>query len=88
MLIGRLQLPFPDRFDRRILRRAYRALRIFVCLVQAALVKGVLAEKVDCREIQITPARGAATGLEDGGFASEFLYFFSFCIGFRGVAGY
>ena len=88
MLISCLNLPISNRFDGRILWRAHRTLGVFAYVVETTLVKGVLAEKVHSRQVQVTPARGAATGLEYGRFAAQFIHFFSFCFGLRGVACY
>ena len=77
MPLGGLLLDLPHRADRGVLLAAQRTLRVVVDLVEAALVEGVLAEKMDGGEIESTAAGGAATGLEDGGFGAEFVNFFA-----------
>lgn len=51
MLISGFHLPLTDGFDGGVLRSTDGTLRIFVDLVQTALVEGVFAEEVDCWEV-------------------------------------
>ena len=65
MLIRGINLPLPDGAQGRIGRGADGTLCVVVELVQTALVEGMLAEEVDCREIEGSAAGLAAAGLED-----------------------
>lgn len=56
MPVRRLFLRFPDGPDSCILRSTYRTLNTVVDLVEAPLMKGVLAKKMNRGEIQVTTA--------------------------------
>lgn len=78
MLIRRVNLPLPNSPERRVSRRANRALGVLVDAVETALVEGVAAEEVDGGEVEGSAAGLAAAGLEDdglGGKVGEFLLF-------------
>lgn len=64
VLLGRLDLAFANRLDRRILRCADGAFGVFVRPVEAALVEGVLAEEMDGGQVETSTAGLASTGLE------------------------
>lgn len=70
MLISRFYLPLTNSLDGGILWRANGAFSVFVDLVQTALVEGVFAEEVDCREIEASTAGHASACLENNGFSS------------------
>lgn len=88
MLVCCLHLSPPDSFDGRVFLRAHWAFCIFIHLIEATLMKRVLAEEMHGRKVQSSPACVAPTGLENNGLGTQLLDFLSFLLGFRAVAGY
>lgn len=88
MLIRRLHLSLANRLDGGILRRANRALRIFVDVIQTALVEGMFAQEVDGGEIQAAAAGHAPARLEDDRGGAELANFLFLGFSLGGVTGY
>jgi hypothetical protein len=88
MLICRLHLPFPDCFDRSLLRCAGWAVCILIPLIQASLVKRVLAKEMDSWQVQAIPTRHAAACLENDGLATELLNLLFLVFSFPAIALY
>jgi hypothetical protein len=86
MLICRLHLPFPDCFDCSLLRCAGWAVCILIPLIQASLVKRVLAKKMDSWQVQAIPTRHTAACLENDGLATELLNLLFLIFSFPAIA--
>lgn len=82
-----LLLRFAEDADVLVSRRAFRALGdLVVYLVEAALMKRVLAQKVHGGQVQRAPASRAPPSLEDSRLGAEVGDFLSLGFGFRAVA--
>ena len=87
MPVRRLLLGFPKSPNIVVRPCAFGALSVFtIDLVEAALVKGVLAQEMHRRQVQTSTARGTASSLEDGRFGAQVFHFFSLGLGLGTVA--
>lgn len=87
MPVSALLLRFAEGADVQVGRRALRAFRnLVVDLVEAALVEGVLAEKVHRGQVQCAPASRASPRLKHSRLGAQVGDFLSLGFGFRAVA--
>jgi len=82
VLTSGLDLSLPNCFDRRILRGADWTLHIVFRGVEASLVKGVFAQKMNRGKIQVAAAGRTAAGLEDDRLIFQFIHLLPLGFGF------
>lgn len=86
MPVRGFDLRLPERSDVAVSGSAFGTIRSVVHLIEAPLVKGVLAQEVDRRQIKATTASGTPSRLEYGRLATKLVHFFPLGFGLASVA--